>query len=137
MKRIVVLTVTILMALPLLGQKEYTAYLDVAFRETNKRKASYIRKLVPTKEHLFQAEVRSVEDQTLKMRGIFIQKGTDLIEHGEFTYYYPDGQVESSGIFEEGVKVGAWKRFTAQGMQRPDRYYDPARTEILKSVGSR
>lgn len=45
------------------------------------------------------------------------------IPDGEFTYYYPNGQVESTGAFDHGYKAGTWKCYTANGSARADRFY--------------
>lgn len=42
---------------------------------------------------------------------------------GDFTYFYPSGQVESTGAFDNGYKTGTWKCFTASGESRADRIY--------------
>jgi len=46
------------------------------------------------------------------------------VPHGTFTYYHPNGSVESTGLYDAGRKTGAWRRFTPAGQPRPVRMYD-------------
>lgn len=45
------------------------------------------------------------------------------VPDGDFTYYYSNGQVESTGVYDHGWKSGMWKCFTASGKSRADRIY--------------
>jgi len=61
-----------------------------------------------------------------KVEGLYIERNGRYIEDGHFKYFFPNGQVESEGDFQAGVKVGHWKRFDFMGNQKPDRYYPPS-----------
>jgi antitoxin component YwqK of YwqJK toxin-antitoxin module len=43
--------------------------------------------------------------------------------HGEFSYYYKSGQLESKGVFRDGVKYGLWERYTSNGNEKPEKIY--------------
>jgi len=61
-----------------------------------------------------------------KVEGLYIERNGHYIEDGHFKYFFPNGQIESEGDFQAGVKVGHWKRFDFLGNQKPDRYYPPS-----------
>jgi TonB family protein len=58
----------------------------------------------------------------LMMEGVYSDKALDT-EHGDFKYYYANGNPESQGRFKEGYKVGLWKRWNFDGVPKPDRVY--------------
>lgn len=62
------------------------------------------------------------QDGRLVMTGTFADDSL-TVAHGEFTFYHPNGQVESTGRFEQGVKAGTWHRYDPQGNALPDRIY--------------
>lgn len=137
MRAILVSTLFMIISMSVFAQKGdamYTTYLDATFNETVKRKAVYIRQMDQVNDTLLNAEIRTVEDNVLKMTGQFLLRNTELLEHGHFVFFYPSGQIESEGMYELGYKMGSWKRFTAAGQQRPDRFYNPDRGEILRAV---
>lgn len=116
------------------GGDRHTTYLDATFQETVKRKAFFVRTLNTINDSLLEAKVVECESTKLKMKGTFLLRQQQLMEHGHFIFYYPNGQIESEGMYEYGYKMGAWKRFTAQGDQRPDRFYKAERSEMLRAL---
>lgn len=60
----------------------------------------------------------------LVMAGTFSDEALTVAE-GTFTFHHPNGEVESTGLFRNGVKSGVWKRFDPQGKALADRVYDP------------
>ncbi len=58
----------------------------------------------------------------MMMEGVYLDKFLDL-EHGDFKYFYANGNPESQGRFKEGYKVGLWKRWNFDGVPKPDRVY--------------
>jgi hypothetical protein len=66
--------------------------------------------------------VYSSEGGVLMMTGEFSDE-TLTEADGLFTFYHPNGQVESTGQFHHGAKTGVWKRFTPQGKALSDRVY--------------
>ena len=58
----------------------------------------------------------------LKMKGQSLDpKGT--IWHGPFEFYHSNGKIESSGLYQEGAKVGMWQRFDGEGNPLAERVY--------------
>lgn len=117
-----------------LSKDRYTTYLDAAFQETVKKKAVYVRTLSVVNDTLLDGLVHEIESNQVKMKGKFILRSNELVEHGLFLFYYDNGKIESEGMYEYGYKMGAWKRFTAQGVQRPDRFYNAERSEMLRAL---
>lgn len=109
-------------------------YLDGGLKDVKKKRhATFVRSLELQDDQSYLAEVKDM-DGNLKFRGRYAIIEGRFVEHGEFTFFYPNGKVESSGSYDNGVKVGNWKRFTSNGQQRPDRYYDPASATLIRSV---
>lgn len=46
------------------------------------------------------------------------------IADGDFTYFYPDGKVESKGRFVNGRKDGVWQRYDPRGGELAEKVYD-------------
>lgn len=66
--------------------------------------------------------VYSSEGGILMMTGMFSDEQLTVAE-GLFTFYHPNGQVESTGQFHLGAKTGVWKRYTDRGKALSDRVY--------------
>ena len=108
-------------------------YLNAMFEECPQYEALYVRTLADMGNGMFRAQVQDLSGAT-KMEGAYLNTGDDMLEHGKFTFYYGNGQVESQGYYEQGIKVGNWKRFTLLGEPRADRYYNPESVGFLRSV---
>ncbi len=108
-------------------------YLSQLFKLTDKKSAYYTRVYEPTDKGEFIATVKDMKG-SLRMMGTMVPMGEEMTEHGHFIFYYENGQVESEGYYEHGIKVGAWKRFTVRGSERPERYYKPESADFLRDV---
>ncbi len=62
-------------------------------------------------------------DGTVKGEGTF-NDSEYRIPDGSFTYYWPNGKVESSGKFLNGKKDGVWKRYDKWGSELAEKVYD-------------
>ncbi len=107
--------------------------LDAKLEKTSPDKARYHRRLVRVNDTLFFAEVFDLKER-LRFTGNYIFKEGKLKEQGEFVFYYPNGEVESRGMYHDGFKVGNWERFAENGAQRPDKYYQPTRSKELNAI---
>ena len=81
-------------------------------------------------------------DVTVKSNiGITLLKGQYLnrdltMPHGEFTYYHPNGRIESKGHFDHGVKTGSWVRYSLSGKELARREYTGLNAEeLLEDAG--
>jgi len=99
----------------------------------NKKEASYICKIVDESEMGYQVKAYFLTGE-LKMEGWFQDK--ELTQpHGEFTYYYQNGQIESKGEFMEGSKFGLWERYDFEGNPKPEKIY--ATLQIMQAISDK
>ncbi len=65
-----------------------------------------------------------IKDKNDRMRMTGSYADVDLQQaQGEFTYYYPNGNVESTGLYVNGAKSGTWLRYHSDGSPRAERNY--------------
>lgn len=134
MKQLITLLAAITMTAVSFAQEgTSTDFLNNMFEECSKKEAHYHRTLTDQGNGMILAEVLDLTGAK-KMEGSYLNVGEAILEHGKFTFYYGNGQVESTGYFEQGIKVGSWKRFTLLGDARADRYYNPESVGFLRSV---
>lgn len=108
-------------------------FLDNQLKNSEKSDAMFKRTLSHIGDSVFVARVVDLEGN-LKIEGAYLMDGGKFMENGEFTFYHPNGNIESKGMYSMGVKVGSWKRFTADGKPRADRYYNPESVELIRAV---
>ena len=108
-------------------------FMDRVFKCSSKGEALYYRELKPTAEG-FSASVYWINGD-LRMTGFYKEDNEGgLVKHGDFVFYYDNGNMESLGCYEYGIKVGAWKRFTREGKARPNRYYKPDSANFIRDA---
>lgn len=93
----------------------YFAILPVA------EKAKYTREVVPVNDSLYQVTIKYITGENM-MIGTFADPKLE-VQNGDFVYYYANGNKESEGRYKHGLKVGTWKRWSFDGLKKPDRYY--------------
>lgn len=99
----------------------------------NKKDAAYVCEIVEESDQGFHVKAYFLTGE-LKMDGWF--QDEDLTQpHGEFTYYYQNGQVESKGEFLEGSKFGLWERFDFEGNPKPEKIY--ATLQIMQAIADK
>lgn len=108
-------------------------FLNSMFEPCEEYEAQYLRTITEKENGLMEAKVTDLVG-SVKMEGSYLMSGGDMLEHGKFVFYYSTGQVESSGYYEQGIKVGTWKRYTLMGEARADRYYNPESASFLRSI---
>jgi hypothetical protein len=64
----------------------------------------------------------------LMMTGLYADEQL-TVPNGRFTYFYSNGQIESSGLFQGGLKRGVWFRYNALGGLLAERVYEGLDTE--------
>lgn len=97
-------------------------YLDVYLKVTkNKNSATYYCTLEETTNQGYHFKAYFLSGE-LKMDGWYVDEEM-TIENGLFTYFYKSGQIESVGEYSHGMKVGIWKRFDANGNEKPEKIY--------------
>jgi hypothetical protein len=75
-------------------------------------------------------------DGKLKAEGTYADAAL-LIPHGRFTFYHPDGKVESTGDYVMGNKSGVWQRFDRWGQALAEKVYDPQALESIEYTMAR
>ncbi len=98
-------------------------YLDSQMKVvTDIAKARYSREVTLNNvDSTYSVVVKYVTGEMM-MEGSYSDKFLDT-EHGDFKYFYANGNPESQGRFKEGYKVGLWKRWNFDGVPKIDRVY--------------
>lgn len=140
MKKLLTLTLIFLTVLTFQTQaqnspdgKQDQVFLDQTLKVSTKKNAQFKRTMTYLGDSVYVARVTDLKGN-LKVQGAYLMSDGKLYENGKFTFYYANGQVESQGMYEMGVKVGSWKRFTADGDPRADRYYRPESAGLIRAV---
>ena len=108
-------------------------FMNKVFKSSSKGEAVYYRDLTPTAEGFSGSVYWNNGD--LRMTGFYKEDNDGgLVKHGDFIFYYDNGNIESLGSYEYGIKVGAWKRFTTDGKARPNRYYKPDSADFIRNA---
>ena len=108
-------------------------YLNGMMKETIASQHVYTLELIAVDTDTFEGVIKD-KNNIIKAKGGYIRENKQFLQHGYFQFYYPDGETESEGNYDRGVKVGSWLRFTEDGTQKPDRYYDPKSAELVRSA---
>lgn len=98
-----------------------TIFLDDCLNKTSVSNAAYYQTIQPVDANLFLIKTY-FGNGDLKMVGT-AQNSNDLIQHGNFEFYYQNGMVESRGKYTNGVKDGIWERFAPDGSVKAERIY--------------
>lgn len=108
-------------------------FMDKVFKPVSEKEAAYYRDIISIEDG-FGGSIYWINGD-LRMTGFYNNKiDGEFVKHGNFVFYYADGTVESSGYYENGIKVSAWKRFTANGTPRTDRYYKPESADFIRDA---
>lgn len=103
---------------PALGVK---TYMTAKMEECKKKQAVFFQKIADDQDDGWLAMVYFVQGE-LKMRGHFVDNELS-VQHGEFSYFYQNGQLESKGRYENGAKIGVWERWNPNGSPKAERFY--------------
>ncbi|MGB1032303.1 MAG: toxin-antitoxin system YwqK family antitoxin [Flavobacteriales bacterium] len=133
MKHILFLTFFALFITSFSSSAQTQDFLDSQLKSSEKSEAKFKRTFSHIGDSVFVARVVDLKDN-LKIEGAYLMEGGKLMENGEFTFYYPNGNVESKGMYSLGVKVGNWRRYTQDGKPKADRYYNPESVELIRAA---
>lgn len=98
-------------------------YLSDVLAPAPMKKATYYRESAGTEGELFIGKTFAIGGK-LKAEGTY--KDAELtVPHGHFTFYHPNGRVESRGEYINGNKAGVWERFDAWGEPLAEKIYNP------------
>ena len=97
-------------------------YLDNELEPTSQGLATYYAE-ISTKEGAEISASIFTMDGILKAQGTYLDPELSM-PHGHFTYFFPNGKVESSGDYVKGRKTGVWQRYDKLGNQLAEKIYD-------------
>jgi hypothetical protein len=118
----------VLTAFAVRGQAQ-RIYLDEALHPVEQTKAAFYAEVIGPDSGRVQAKIMDLAG-VLKAIGDF--KEADLqTADGYFTYYYPNGAVESQGNYVLGRKDGLWLRYDRNGQALAEKVYDSSVLEDL------
>lgn len=123
MKKILIILVSLMTVSATWAQDEkVTLKLDQMFRVTADANAPYKLELQKIAGASFSSILFDYAGK-IKAKGTYVKVGEKYLEDGHFTFYFQNGQIESEGEYDRGVKVGIWKRFDENGRRKGDKYY--------------
>jgi protein TonB len=97
-------------------------WLDQGLAPGTKGRAAFY--LEPGTAHGDHRDARIfLTDGTLKAEGSYADAAF-RVPDGSFTFYHPNGKIESQGLYRNGRKQGVWKRFDARGSELAEKIYD-------------
>lgn len=102
------------------GQRQY---LSAALEPIGQKKAAYYRTVAGMDGELFIGKTYTI-DGKLKAEGTYLDAAM-AVPHGTFTFYHPNGRVESKGEYLNGNKAGVWLRYDAWGQPLAEKVYNP------------
>ncbi|MBP6311450.1 MAG: energy transducer TonB [Flavobacteriales bacterium] len=126
---LVILIASSIFSLTLNAQDAEPQYLSNVLITTDKKNASYFRNADGKQGDHFVGKTYSIEG-VLKVEGVYADKQLS-IEDGHFTFYYPNGKIESRGDYEMGLKSGIWERFDMNGNELAEKIYDAKALENI------
>lgn len=94
---------------------------DLATLASEDDERSYTREIYLGEEGVYKVVVKS-NIGVVRLTGQYLDKEL-TIEHGEFTYFFPNGRMQARGRFDHGVKAGTWERKGMSGAQLSVREY--------------
>ena len=111
-----------------------TRMFDADFNQTtDSKRASFKGQLIYHNGENVQVRMYRIKSNTLLFEGEFTS--IDLkIKEGHFTFYYPNGKVESEGVYKNDIKIGEWKRYQLDGSEKPSLYYTDERYSMLTNM---
>jgi len=102
-----------------------TIHLNAMLQTASETGATYRLQLTPIDDAKYKGIIIDGMENR-KVEGQYVERNGRYIEDGQFKYFFPNGQIESEGEYQAGVKVGHWKLYDFLGNQKPDRYYPPS-----------
>jgi hypothetical protein len=104
-------------------------YLDEALHPVEQAKAALYAEVIGPDSGRVQAKIMDLNG-VLKAIGDFLEADLETPD-GYFTFYYPNGTVESQGNYIMGRKDGLWLRYNSSGQALAEKVYDSSRLDDL------
>lgn len=104
-------------------------YLNEVLEPVNRSKAAYYKEPAGMDGAAYIGRIHTMAG-VLKAEGHYTDAGLE-VEQGRFTFYFPDGKVESEGEYVNGKKDGVWKRYDRWGQELAEKIYNAAPLENI------
>lgn len=80
----------------------------------------------PNKVYVFNSNHQRVAEKEFYDNGVLKMEGPIVndVREGEWVSYFPDGKVQSTGIYKDGLRVGKAKVYYENGHLWMDGYYN-------------
>jgi len=88
---------------------------------TDLQKARYFS-VIENKKGLWQEQCFYVYEKTIRSTGSYVDSSLKT-KQGDFIWFYPNGDLERKGRFENGEQVGTWVSFHHNGIMRDSAFY--------------
>jgi len=111
------------------GDKSHRTYLNNVLEPTNRGNATYYKEPAGQDGSLYTGKIFTM-DHLLKADGHYADPELKMAQ-GHFTYYFPNGKVESEGDYAKGQKTGIWQRYNEWGEQLAEKVYNP---DVLENL---
>jgi antitoxin component YwqK of YwqJK toxin-antitoxin module len=89
---------------------------------TNAAKARFYA-IIENKDTVWQRQDFYIQEARLQMSGYY-KEAECKIEHGEFSWYHPNGLLQTRGRYVNGKKNGVWLSFHSNGMMSDSVFYN-------------
>jgi|SRR5579871_2113274 len=89
-------------------------YYDYQWKETNASSASFFAIIEKTDSGWHRMDFY-IDGGTLQMEG-FYKDSACKINHGRFSFFYPNRKLQSEGLYLDGKKEGVWLSFYSDGL---------------------
>ena len=120
MKKLILLLLINFIFLQLDGQEKI--WLDASLNITNNKKdASYYQIANKTDSLVYSINYFRLNNILLMNGSALDAEGIKL--NGWSQWYHENGLIESEGFYENGAKIGIWKRYHSNGESKPDKMY--------------
>jgi antitoxin component YwqK of YwqJK toxin-antitoxin module len=94
---------------------------DVNWKETTQANIRYYSVIVK-KDSLWQRQNVYIPEKTVQMQGTF-KDSSCKIKHGDFTYFYPNKNLQETGEYVNDKKEGIWLRLHTNKMLADSAFY--------------
>lgn len=108
-------------------------FLNQYLEECTKKEALYERTYTECEDGSFKAEIKYFNG-TIRATGSYVLIEGEMICHGDFVFYYENGNKESEGSFKEGYKTGEWRRYMKDGTELRPKYYQPSLGNSIDAI---
>ena len=105
------------------GQAADRIYLSAALEACQKKQAQFYMEPSGMDGPDHTSRIYTMAGK-LKAEGRYADAGL-TIPNGQFTFYHENGQVESKGRYEMGLKSGVWERYDDWGRALAEKIYNP------------